>query len=131
METVQVDSTLSSDAADVWDFIGAFGDLDVWHPWVPNCTISSNGRTRTIDLGTTKAVESLVGPPSSEFAHTYVVEESPMPVTNYRATLRVDSLDQGCLFVWKAEFEASDASATGLIQRFFESGLAALKARFE
>ena len=131
METVQAETTLTTTADNVWGVIGTFGELDLWHPWVPNCTISTDGRTRTINLGSTKAVERLVEPSTSEFSHSYVVEESPMPVKNYRATLCVEPLHQGCHVTWKAEFDATDASAGALIQRFFNDGLAAIKAQFQ
>ena len=130
MLLVRQTRTLSANAQDVWDLVGDFGAIADWHPWVPNCTLSADGRTRTIDLGDTKAVEVLLSDLSTTLSHCYTVEQSPMPIENYRATLSVSEQSKGCLLTWEARFEPLDDTAAGQIEGFFKKGCDALQARF-
>jgi hypothetical protein len=123
-------TTLSAPATEVWELVGDFGAIADWHPWVPNCMLSSDGRTRTIDLGETKAVEVLLTAFDEELSHTYTVEQGPMPIKNYRATLSVSALPKGCRLTWEAKFEPLHDSAAVQIERFFKKGCEALDARF-
>jgi len=130
MLSVTQTTTLSAPETEVWNLLGDFGSIAEWHPWVPNCTLSSDGQKRTIDLGETKAVEVLLSEFNTALSHTYTVEESPMPIKNYRATLSIMALPTGCRLTWTAKFEPLDDSAAQQIERFFKKGCEALQARF-
>ena len=63
--------------------------------------------------------------------YTYTIEDGPLPVKNYKATLSVKPKDKGSLITWSAKFDAkgaSDADAAKAITGVFEGGTTALQA---
>ena len=121
---------LSSPPEEVWALVGDFGALATWHPWVPNCTLSEDGLTRTIDLGHSAAIERLDASATSTWSQSYVVVESPMPITDYRATWSVEGSPTGCRLIWNARFTPLDDNAVFMLKSFFEQGFNALAERF-
>ena len=85
MVSISRSAQVAAPAHEVWGVVGNFGELDAWHPWVPNCTLSEDGLTRTIDLGSTAAVEVLDPSSITDLSHSYRVDRSPLPIKNYTA----------------------------------------------
>jgi polyketide cyclase/dehydrase/lipid transport protein len=116
-------------ADEMWTRIGDFHAADDWHPAIASSASSADGEVRELTLQDgAKIVERLVeqGPRS----YSYRIEESPLPVANYVATIRVQEADGGCAVSWQAEFQPSGASedeAVAVIAGVFEGGLDALK----
>src|ERR1700727_1621374 len=53
-----VSSSLSQDA--LWKAVGDFCGIPFWHPWIQKCTLSADGKQRTITFVTgATAVEAL------------------------------------------------------------------------
>lgn len=132
MAELKLSVELGADADTVWALVGRFGDLDAWHPWVPNCSLKDDGVTRVIDLGAMSAVERLVeeGPRT----HSYVVEQSPMPITDYTATWTCEDADGGSVLSVVATFEPKgvpEAQAVMMLQGFFDQAFKTLKGRFD
>jgi hypothetical protein len=67
---------------------------------------------------------------------TYAILESPMPIENYVATLRLTPVSDGdrCFVEWSAEFDCSADVETdvsnGIATNVFQSGFDALKRHF-
>ena len=64
---------------------------------------------------------------------TYSILESPMPLTDYIATLRLTPITDGnrTFVEWSAEFECDESEAEGLVNGIgtdvFQAGFAALQ----
>ncbi len=128
MASVRIRQEFDSPADTMWERIGDFGKLDAWHPAVAECATSDAGQVRTLSLeGGGTIVETLeAGEPRS---YTYRIDESPLPVADYHATIRVIEAGDGSVVEWDADFTpagASEAEAVETIEGIFRSGLDAL-----
>jgi hypothetical protein len=127
-----VDVSAAPDAA--WKAIGDFCGIGNWHPAVAKCEISrKDGATfRTLTLkGGGEILEKETARDDSGRSYSYGIETSPLPVTNYGATLSVAPHAGGSTILWTAHFDAkgeSDAKAGEVIGGIFDAGLGALKA---
>lgn len=132
MADVTLEAPISATADTVWALVGRFGDLDEWHPWVPNCSLSDDGLTRTIDLGAMSAIEVLDPSRTTSHGHSYTVTKSPMPIRDYRATWSVVDGDGGCTLKIHAAFEpvGDEAQAVAMIRGFFDTAITTLQKRF-
>ena len=133
MTTLALQTELPADPADVWAVAGDFGNLDQWHPWVPNCTLSDDGLTRTIHMGAMSAIEVLDPAATTENSHSYTVSQSPMPVENYRCTWTVDGEPGRTTLSIRATFEPKgvpEEQALAMLQGFFDTAFQVLGDRF-
>ena len=77
--------------------------------------------------------ERLLGLSDYDMFCTYSILESPMPLTEYVATMRLTPVTDGdrCLAEWTAEFECDEAEVEGLVNGIgtdvFLAGFSALK----
>ncbi|TNE84954.1 MAG: SRPBCC family protein [Deltaproteobacteria bacterium] len=112
----------------LWDEVG-FGKLADFHPLVPNLVLSEEGTVRTMGFGPMTAVERLVE--QNERSYTYVVDKSPMPVRDYRATWTVRPEGSGAVLAIHATYEPKGPAAVAdeLLNAFFAAGFKALEAR--
>lgn len=122
--------------AAVWKKIGAFCSIKAWHPAVANCEQSKVGgdtfRLLTLKDGA-KIKEKFVS--DGRNSYTYSIVESPLPVSNYTATLSVKADGDGDKnesdVIWTAKFDPKDkpeAEAKGVIEGIFKGGLENIKA---
>jgi len=130
MVTVYVRRRFVSSREQVWGVMGDFWALDRWHPAVPNCHRDSEV-TRRIELPGVSAVETLLPAECGAFRHVYVVEESPMPLRDYRGRVEVHEVEgEGCLLEYEGTFEPApgvpEKVTEKLLTRFFESGFEAV-----
>lgn len=110
----------------IWKTIGDFKSLHTWHPAVKNCTSSLGGKIRELTLADGgRILETLLN--DGALAYTYRIDQSPLPVKNYVATLRVrDAGQNACQVEWEATFEpagASEDEAVKVIGGIFQGGL--------
>jgi hypothetical protein len=123
---------LAAPAAEVWAAIGPFGALADWHPVVSVCELDEiEGDTyrvlTTVDGG--RLLEQLVDEGPSHY--TYRITESPLPVSDYRATLSVvPEPDGGCHVYWGSTFEPTADAADDVVGGIYEAGFEALRDRF-
>lgn len=120
--------------ADVWEVAGeTFCTIKEWHPAVAECDESQEGdvtfRTLTLQDGG-KIKEKLTD--KDDTGYSYEIVESPLPVKNYKATLKVGEYDEPerIEIVWKSEFDAngvSDDEAKKIIAGIFEDGVKGIK----
>jgi hypothetical protein len=138
MAKVQMSTTLPVSAQTVWDTIGNFNALANWHPGVAQSeqTTTKDGATvRRLTLtGGGTIVERLERQSDKERLYSYSILESPLPVANYVATLKVrDEGGNRCAVEWSSEFEPSGApqsQAEQVIRGIYEAGFKNLKAMF-
>ncbi len=136
MAKVSSSTDLPVPAKTVWDVIGNFNALPDWHPAVEKSEIKKeDGSTlRKLSLvGGGSIEEKLEQIDDKERLYTYSILSGPLPVANYRATLRVRDGDKGCTVEWSSEFEAKGApenAAVEAISGIYEAGFENLKRMF-
>jgi uncharacterized protein YndB with AHSA1/START domain len=119
----------------VWDMIGGFCSIANWHPVVKHCTESQKNGAEVRKLTTADGavlVEKRVQYSDEGMSYTYVIVDSPLPVSNYVSTLAVMGSGDGSMITWSGEFAAKgapDAKAIEVITGIYQAGLQALKDR--
>lgn len=113
---------------EMWGRIGDFHGLHTWHPAVVSSTPVAGGEGRALTLGDgAKVSETRTG--EGPRSYSYRIDESPLPVQDYEATIAVRESDGGCEVSWEAQFEpagASESEAAGIIAGIFDAGLESL-----
>ncbi len=118
-----------------WALLGDFNGLNRWHPAVAASDLSGDGRNngakRVLTLGDgAKINETLVDYNDSGMAYTYKITESPLPVSDYVSTIKVEPNDKGTSTVtWSSNFNSAgvdDAKAVEIISGVYDGGLQAL-----
>lgn len=122
----------------VWALIGDFCAIQLWHPQVQRCVLSSDDNDDGIraqirglvvkgDLGTIVEVETDRDETGMSYSYSFI--QGPLPVRAYNATLAVRPNGKGATVIWSATFDAegmSDADALADIAGVFEAGLAGI-----
>lgn len=142
MPRVYVSSVIDAPAEKVWERVRDFNGLPNWHPGIRDSRIENAeapdkiGCVRDFHLQNGDRIrEKLLGLSDYDMFCTYAILESPMPLTDYVATLRLTPVtDGGRTFVeWSAEFECAEADAESLVDgigsNVFQAGFDALKRR--
>ncbi len=140
MPRVYVSSVIDAPAAKVWERIRDFNGLPRWHPRIRDSRIENGepadrvGCVRDFHLQNGDRIrERLLGLSDYDMFCTYSILESPMPLTDYVATLRLTPVTEGdrTFAEWTAEFECAPAEAEALVagigDNVFQAGFAALK----
>jgi len=143
MARVCVSSVIDAPIGDVWARIRDFNGLPDWHPAIAASRIEGGepndrvGCVRNFSLKSGGSIrEQLLALDDIEHACTYSILESPMPVENYVATLRLLPVTDGnrTFAEWTARFDCPPDQEKGLIQSIgqgvFQGGLDALKKIF-
>lgn len=140
MARVYISSVIDVSAAKVWERVRDFNGLPRWHPSIRDSRIENGepadkvGCIRDFHLQNGERIrEQLLGLSDYDMFCTYSILESPMPLTDYVATLRLTPITDGdkCFAEWSAEFECDEADADGLVEGIgdgvFQAGFSALK----
>ena len=140
MPRVYVSSVIDAPAAKVWDRVRDFNGLPRWHPRIRDSRIENGepvdrvGCVRDFHLQNGDRIrERLLGLSDYDMFCTYAILESPMPLTDYVATLRLTPITDGdrTFVEWTAEFDcATEVSAdlvSGIGQNVFQAGFDSLK----
>ncbi len=97
-------STLSPDA--LWAKVGDFCNIKTWLPAIDKCTLSNDGKTRTLGVkggGTT--VEDLISRDDSKRTYSYRAV-SGLPLDDYQSTIVVEPATGGSTLVWTGTYKA-------------------------
>jgi uncharacterized protein YndB with AHSA1/START domain len=140
MPRVYVSSVIDAPAGKVWERIRDFNGLPRWHPRIRDSRIENGepadrvGCVRDFHLQNGDRIrERLLGLSDYDMFCTYAILESPMPLTDYVATLRLTPVTDGdrTFAEWTAEFECAAELAAELVagigQNVFQAGFDALK----
>ncbi|MCS6879429.1 MAG: SRPBCC family protein [Geminicoccaceae bacterium] len=143
MARVYVSSVIGAPVARVWARIRDFNGLPSWHPAVAESRIENGepadrvGCVRDFRLRNGDRIrERLLGLSDYEYFVTYSILESPMPLSDYVATLRLTPVTDGdrTFAEWSAEFACDPAREAELVRsigdRVFQAGFDALKRIF-
>ena len=140
MPRVYISSVIDAPAARVWERVRDFNALPRWHPRIRDSRIENGepsdrvGCIRDFHLQNGDRIrEKLLGLSDYDMFCTYSILESPMPLTDYIATLRLTPITDGnrTFAEWTAEFDCDEAEAEGLVNGIgadvFQAGFAALQ----
>lgn len=144
MARVYTSSVIPAPAERVWERVRDFNGLPRWHPAIRESRIENAepadkvGCIRDFRLQNGDRIrEQLLGLSDYDYFCTYSILESPMPLTDYVATLRLTPVTDGnrTFAEWSAEFECATDVADDLVgnigQNVFQAGFDALKRHFE
>jgi uncharacterized protein YndB with AHSA1/START domain len=140
MPRVYISSVIDAPSARVWERVRDFNALPRWHPRIRDSRIENGepsdrvGCVRDFHLQNGDRIrEKLLGLSDFDMFCTYSILESPMPLTDYIATLRLTPITDGnrTFAEWTAEFECDEAEAEGLVKGIgtdvFQAGFSALQ----
>ncbi len=140
MPRVYVSSVIDAPATKVWEKVRDFNALPRWHPRIRESRIENGepsdkvGCVRDFRLQNGDRLrEKLIGLSDYDMFCTYSILESPMPLSDYIATLRLTPISDGdrTFIEWTAEFDcAADAApdlVDGIGSNVFQAGFDALK----
>lgn len=143
MARVYVSSVINASAPRVWTRVRDFNGLPNWHPAIAESRIENGepadkvGCIRSFTLRNGDRLrEQLLGLSDYDMFCTYSILDSPMPLTNYVATLRLTPItDQDRTFVeWSADFDCGPDKEAELVSSIggnvFQGGFDALKRAF-
>ena len=140
MARVYISSVIEAPVAKVWEKVRDFNALPRWHPAIRDSRIENGepsdrvGCVRDFHLQNGDRIrERLLGLSDYDYFCTYSILESPMPLENYVATLRLTPVTDGdrTFAEWTAEFDCAEEAAEDLVsgigQNVFQAGFNALK----
>ena len=143
MARVYISSVVAAPAAKVWERVRDFNALPRWHPAIRESRIENAepsdkvGCVRDFRLQNGDRIrEKLLGLSDYDLFCTYSILESPMPLTNYVATLRLTPITDGdrTFAEWSADFDCAADVADDLVNNIganvFQAGLDSLKRHF-
>ena len=143
MTRIYTSSVIDAPVGSVWDAIRDFNALPAWHPLIAESRIEGAlaadkvGCVRSFRLVDGGALrEQLLTLSDRDYQCTYSILDSPMPLTNYIATLKLRPITDGdrTFAEWSAEFDCELAKERELVedigQGVFQVGFDALKQRF-
>ncbi|MEO1017976.1 MAG: SRPBCC family protein [Pseudomonadota bacterium] len=143
MARVYVSSVINAPAARVWERVRDFNGLPKWHPRIRDSRIEDAmpadqvGCIRNFHLQNGDAIrERLLGLSDYDLFCSYAILESPMPLEDYVATLRLTPVTEGdrCFIEWSAEFACDPDNEADLVSgigtNVFQAGFDALKRHF-
>lgn len=128
MTQVSMSTQVNASPDQVWRLIGGFDALPDWLPLIVRSETSEGGRLRHVTLvDGAVLVERLLSFSESDRSYAYAIIGGPIPVANYRATLRVVERagQPGSTVEWSSEFEpagAPEADVVALIRGVFQAG---------
>jgi Polyketide cyclase / dehydrase and lipid transport len=143
MARVYASSVINASAARVWARVRDFNGLSNWHPAIAESRIENGepadkvGCVRNFLLRNGDRLrEQLLGLSDYDMFCTYSILDSPMPLTNYVATLRLTPItDHERTFIeWSADFDCAPDKEGELVSNIggnvFQGGFDALKRAF-
>ena len=137
MTKVSMSANLGVSADRLWDMIGGFHSLSDWHPAIEKCDIEEDGKVtlRRLSLaGGGEIVERLEQSDDDHRSYTYSIVSSPLPLNNYKSTIRVIEGEGGNAKVeWSSEFDsagAPDTDVTKIVEGIYSAGFDNLKKMF-
>ena len=117
MASVEYSAVIEANADQVWQVLRQFGGIAEWHPAITQSRIEDGkpdscvGAIRRLDLADGGVLrERLLTLDDHQMALSYAFEESPLPLDNYQAQVKVTKTDeaQQCVVEWKAAFDARE-----------------------
>lgn len=138
MAKVKMTTEIKVPANEVWKLIGGFNALPDWHPAIEKSETEGEGEgaVRRLSLaGGGTVVERLERIDENERLYSYSIVDSPLPISNYVATIRVREQGDGAATVveWSSEFQPEgvpENEAMKSIQAIYDAGFENLRKIF-
>ena len=143
MARVYTSSVIPASVENVWQRIRDFNALAKWHPRIRESRIENAepsdkvGCIRNFQLQSGDTIrEQLLGLSDYDMFCTYSILESPMPLSNYVATIRLTKITENnhAFAEWSAEFDCEQGVEEELVNNIgndvFQGGFDALKRHF-
>jgi hypothetical protein len=129
---------INATPAAVWSVIGSFCDIKDWLPPVGTCIEDGKSpptRTLVTKDGKSSFVETQTARNEIEYSYSYAFVSSPLPVTNYKSTIKVTGKGDGvCVVTWTGTYtpdSGKEKDAFDALSGVYEAGLAGIQARFK
>lgn len=129
MTDVSVSGDFDRPAAVLWAAISDFCGIGRWLPGIQRVEAEDGGKRRRIILPNGGVVlEQEVARDEATMSLTYTVIAAPMPFSNYRSTMCVDSRGDGCSVCWSATFTpiGPEDKVARLVGSLYKAGLKGL-----
>lgn len=140
MPYVYASGLITASREDIWQRIRDFNALPAWHPAIASSELEGEpgvGVVRHFHLQDGGELrEKLLALSDQDFSCSYSILESPMPLKNYLATLRLRPVtSSGETFMeWWACFDVTDPAAeketADIVHGVFASGIQSLAESF-
>jgi uncharacterized protein YndB with AHSA1/START domain len=143
MAKVTISSVIDAPVEKVWARIRDFNGLPSWHPRMVESRIEDGlasdkiGCVRNFATATGARIrEKLLDFADHDFMVSYAILETPQPITNHVAILKLTRVTDGdrTFAEWTASFDApageADGIAKGMGENVFQGGFNALKSHF-
>ena len=135
MTKVSVTTDLNASADQVWSMIGKFNALPDWHPSVEKSELTEAGQTRKLSLvGGGTITEKLETIDDNARTYSYSITDSPIPVANYTATIKVSGSGENSTVEWSSEFDPASGTtpedAMKAVQGIYQAGFDNLRKMF-
>ena len=134
MTTISMSQKLNVSADEAWKLVGGFNALPDWHPAVEKSELEEEGQMRRLSLaGGGTIIEKLEKTDEASRTYSYSIVDSPLPITNYRAVIKITPSDEGCSIDWSSEFDPAgglEGEAADAIRGIYQAGFDNLKKMF-
>jgi len=134
MTTVSMSQKLNVSADEAWKLVGGFNALPDWHPAVEKSELEEEGQMRRLSLaGGGTIIEKLEKSDDNSRTYSYAIVESPLPLSNYRAVIKITPTDDGCAIDWSSEFDPAggmEGEAADAVRGIYQAGFDNLKNMF-
>jgi hypothetical protein len=135
--TISRSVDVKAPAGDVWSLIGPFCAIKDWLPPVGQCIEDGKAPSTRILVtrdGKAAFVETQVARNEAEHSYSYRFLTSPLPVSNYTATIKVTAKAVGSSTVtWNGSYtpeRGQEKAASDALLGVYDAGLAEIQARF-
>ena len=135
MAKVSMSRDLSASAGVVWEIVGKFSTIDSWLPPIASCeadgdTVGDMRKLTTVDGA---VVHERLDSIDDARTYSYSITDSPLPLSDYRATISVAEGDDGFSVIhWSSEFEpvgAPEAEVVAIVEGIYQAGFDAIEER--
>ena len=134
MTKVSMSTDLNVSADKVWKLIGGFNALPDWHPAVEKSELEEEGQQRRLSLvGGGTIIERLENVDEDSRTYSYTIADSPLPLTNYKSTIKVTGEGENCTVEWSSDFAvagASEGEAMEAVRGIYQAGFDNLQKMF-
>ena len=116
MEHAYVREEIAAPITAVWERIRAFGDIGAWATGARVVRVDGTGvgAIRHVEGSAGRVVERCESHDEAQHSFSYSLLESPWPLANYVATVRLTALDPNrCAIEWSGSFDPTPAAPPG------------------
>jgi hypothetical protein len=131
MPKVTMSTPVAMNADALWQAMGSFAAIGKWHPMMEKVEAEGEqkGSLRRLQLiGGAKLVERLEEVSPTERLYRYSILESPLPISDYVAEIRVKDNGDGTSTVeWSSDFSVNTSTGerdvVKTVQEVYQAGL--------